>query len=68
MKVTIKKFDVQMELKNNGMEIEVRDTNDEFKGDLIVSKSGLTWCKGKAQRKNGFKKSWIVLSKSRKCC
>lgn len=58
MKVNIKKLDVQMELKNKGMEIEVRDTNDEFKGDLVINKSGLIWCRGKVQRQNGVKKTW----------
>ena len=61
MKANIKKLDVEMELKNKGMEIEVRDTNDEFKGDLVISKSGVIWCKGKVQRKNGVKKSWDEL-------
>ena len=58
MKVNIKKLDVQMELKNKGMEIEVRDTNDEFKGDLVINKSGLIWCRGKVQRQNCVKKTW----------
>lgn len=58
MKVNIKKLNVQMELKNKGMEIEVRDTSDKFLGDLVISKSGITWCKGKVKPENGVKKSW----------
>ena len=58
MKVSIKKMDVEMELKNKGMEFEVRDTSDAFLGDLVVAKAGITWCKGKKLRENGIKKSW----------
>ncbi|MBK9119793.1 MAG: hypothetical protein IPM18_09370 [Phycisphaerales bacterium] len=55
MKVRIKEFDVAMELKNKGMELEIRDTNDNFLGDLVVTKTSLIWCKGKTGRNNGQK-------------
>ncbi len=58
MKVSIKSFDVEMELKNKGMELDVYSTDDTFLGDLIVTRSGLTWCKGKTNRDNGVKVSW----------
>lgn len=59
MKVTIKEFDVAMEVKNNGIELEVYSTNGtEHLGDLFVTKSQLIWCKGKTSRKKGVKKSW----------
>lgn len=58
MKVAIKKFSVEMDVRNSGIEFEVRDTKDVFKGDLVVTKSGLTWCEGKQQVKNGTKVSW----------
>lgn len=58
MKVGVKKLHVQMELKNNGVELEVRTNKDEFLGDLVINKKGLTWCKGKTSKKNGKEKIW----------
>ena len=53
MIVKIKSFDVEMELKNTGIELEIRDNDDAFLGDLVVTKTKLIWCKGKTNRKNG---------------
>jgi hypothetical protein len=53
MKVTVKSFDVEMELKNNGIELEIRDPSDNFLGDLVVTKTKLIWCKGRTSRANG---------------
>ena len=58
MKVTIKNLSVEMEVKNKGVEFDVYDNKDTFRGDMIVTKSGLTWCKGKTAKRNGFKVSW----------
>jgi hypothetical protein len=58
MKVSIKSFDVQMDVKNNGIEFEVYDSAGKFLGDCIVTKKGLIWCRGKTSRKNGVKVSW----------
>lgn len=58
MKLSIKDLSISMELKNRGIEIEVRDTKDCFLGDLIINKAGMVWCKGKQQKQNGAKKSW----------
>lgn len=58
MKVGIKKFNVEMNLKNKGIEIEVRDNDDSFLGDLVVTKTGLIWCKGRQQRKQGVHLDW----------
>ena len=63
MKVSIKSFDVKMDVKNNGIEFEVYDTNDVFWGDCIVSRTGLTWCKGRTARKNGRKMTWLEFAK-----
>ena len=63
MQVSIKTFDVHMDVKNNGIEFEVYGNNDEFWGDLILTKSGLTWCKGKTSRSNGVKVSWTEFVK-----
>ena len=53
MKVKIKSFDVEMQLKNKGVELEIRDTDDSFLGDLVVTKTKLIWCKGRTSRDNG---------------
>ncbi len=59
MKVTIKNFDVAMEVKNKGIEFEVRSANGEdHLGDVVLTKSGLTWCKGRTDVKNGIKVNW----------
>jgi len=60
MKVTIKNFDVYMELKTNGMEIDVYD-GDDHKGDLAITKAGVIWCKGKTSRKKGKRIGWNTL-------
>lgn len=58
MKVGIKSFDVAMDVKNKGVEFAVYSNQDEFRGDLIITKSGLIWCEGKTKRQNGKKVSW----------
>lgn len=58
MNVKIKNFNVEMDVKNSGIEFEIRSTNGGFLGDLFLTKSGLTWCKGKTTRKRGKKMSW----------
>jgi len=58
MKVRIKSFDVEMEVKNNGIEFEVRTPNGEHLGDIVLKKSGLVWCKGRTAPQNGLKVSW----------
>ena len=63
MEVFIKTFDVQMEVKNNGMELEVRSSDGSKQlGDCYVTKTGLTWCTGRTRRGNGIKISWDDLS------
>lgn len=58
MKVKIKDFKIDMEVKNSGLEFEVRSNNDEHRGDAYVTKSGLTWCNGKTTRAKGTKVTW----------
>jgi hypothetical protein len=58
MKVTIKDFDVGMEIKNNGVELEVRDPSGERLGDLIITKTQVIWCRGKTTRPNGRAVTW----------
>ncbi len=57
MQVKIKKFVVDMEVKTNGIEFEVRQPNGETHvGDCFLTKTGLEWCKGR--RNSGIKISW----------
>lgn len=58
MNVSIKDFSVSMEVKNKGIELDVYANTGQHLGDLIVSKSGLNWCKGKTTAANGSKLSW----------
>ncbi len=65
MKVLIKEFDVQMEVKNKGIELSVYSADgSEQLGDLVVTKTGVIWCKGRTSRKNGIKVSWNHLIES----
>jgi hypothetical protein len=58
VKVFIKDLSVEMEVKNNGVEFDVASPGGDHLGDLYVTKSGLTWCKGKTNRENGQKMTW----------
>ena len=58
MKVSIKEFDVEMDVKNNGIEFEVKDNDGEHLGDLFLTKKRLIWCKGKTKRENGKTRKW----------
>ena len=58
MDVSIKTFDVDMKIKNNGIELDVSDPGGAHLGDLIVTKKLLIWCQGRTKRKNGKKITW----------
>jgi len=59
MKVWIKDFRIGMEIKNTGMELAIYSPDGGTQlGDLYVTKTGLTWCKGKTGRANGKSISW----------
>ncbi len=59
MKVNIKQFSVDMNVKTNGIEFEVRTTdNSKQIGDYYVTKKGVTWCKGKTVKANGISLTW----------
>ncbi len=59
MKVAIKEFGLDMQVKNRGIELEIRSANGKKQhGDLIVTKTGLIWCKGRTSRANGVTISW----------
>jgi hypothetical protein len=58
MKVSIKDFDVAMDVKNNGIELDISDNNGTHVGDLIVTKTQLIWCQGRTTRANGKRVTW----------
>lgn len=58
MDVSIKSFDVDMAIKNKGIELEVHEPGGKMLGDLIVTKTHLIWCPGKTKRENGQKIKW----------
>ena len=58
MDVSIKAFDVDMKVKNKGIELDIYDTQGTHLGDLVVTKTKLVWCKGKTLPKNGKEITW----------
>ena len=59
MKVTIKSFDVAMQVKQKGVELEVKSPDgSEHHGDCFVTMSALIWCKGRKKKENGVKIRW----------
>jgi hypothetical protein len=58
MNVNIKDFNVKMELKNKGIELDVYDSSGSHLGDLVVTKTRLIWCPDKTSRQNGHAVSW----------
>ncbi|MGB5949361.1 MAG: hypothetical protein WBG82_08580 [Parvibaculum sp.] len=59
MKVSIKDLSVDMEIKQNGIELDVYSPDGtKHLGDLVITKTNLIWCKGRTTRANGVKVSW----------
>lgn len=59
MQVHIKKFDVNMDVKASGIEFEVRKPDGSGQiGDCYLTMTGLIWCKGRKDKKNGINLSW----------
>lgn len=58
MNVNIKKFDVAMQIKNKGIELDVSDTSDNHLGDLVITKRKIIWCPGKTSRRKGKGLRW----------
>ena len=57
MKVSIKDFGLDLDVKTKGMMLDVRSPDGKkFLGDSKVTKTSLTWCKGKSQ--SGPKVGW----------
>ena len=63
MEVKIKKFDVNMLVKSNGIELEVRTPDGQSQmGDCYVTMTGLVWCKGRTTKPKGVKVTWDELA------
>ncbi|MCH7539556.1 MAG: hypothetical protein IH999_04035 [Proteobacteria bacterium] len=58
MKVHIKRFGVDMDVKNTGIEFEVADNDGAHRGDCYLTKTGLIWCQGRTRKENGVQVSW----------
>ena len=59
MRVNIKRFNVDMDVKNSGIEFEVRTPNGkQHLGDLVLNKTRLIWCPGQTKPENGKKIRW----------
>lgn len=58
MQVKIKQFDVEMQIKNSGVELDVCTPDGSHVGDLVITKTQLIWCKGRQRRENGQQISW----------
>lgn len=58
MKVSIKDLEVTMDLGNKGVTFDVYDNQDQFLGDLRLSRGTVEWCKGKTRAGNGVKVKW----------
>jgi hypothetical protein len=59
MEVWIKSLEVEMQVKQKGIELEVRgkDGKDQL-GDCYATMTGLVWCKGRTKKENGIKLKW----------
>jgi hypothetical protein len=55
MKVIVKDLAATIELKQNGIELEIRDPKNTFLGDLVITSTSIIWCNGKTKRENGVK-------------
>lgn len=63
MEVKIKKLDINMFVKQNGIELEIRKPDGSSQvGDCYVTMTGLTWCIGRTGKANGVSISWNDLA------
>ena len=63
MKVWIKSFGVEMQVKQNGIALEVRSPDGKSQlGDCYATMTGLVWCKGRTRKEHGVKVNWDDLA------
>ncbi len=59
MEVWIKSLEVDMQVKQQGVELEVRSKDGrERVGNCYATQAGLVWCKGKAKKEHGVWIGW----------
>ena len=60
MKVNITKLDIEHEIKNKGIQLDIRKTGKGAArlGDLTITKTKLIWCPGQVHKKNGIEVTW----------
>lgn len=59
MTVSIKSFHMDLQVKNKGIEFEIRSPDGTaHKGDLTLTRAGLEWCGGRKHAGNGVKVTW----------
>jgi hypothetical protein len=58
MQVNIKDFNVKMEIKTRGVELEVCDPDGTHHGDLVLTKTKVIWCPGRTSRPKGHTVTW----------
>ena len=61
MKVSIKDLQVNMELGNNGIELDIYDNVNTHLGDLRIGRATIEWCRGRTHAGNGVQISWDAL-------
>ena len=55
MQVSVKSFDVQMEVKRKGIEFEIHSPDGKkHLGDIVLKQTGFVWCKGRTKSANGI--------------
>lgn len=59
MNVKIKNFDVDVDVKQKGIEFAVRTPDGKSQlGDCYLTMTGLIWCSGRIAKKNGVQVTW----------
>jgi hypothetical protein len=53
MKIKIKSFNVDMDVKQKAIEFEVRTPSGDHLGDCYINMTGLVWCRGRTTKKHG---------------
>ncbi len=61
MDISVKNFDLELQVKTNGIEFLVRDNDGTHRGTFVINKARIEWCKGKKRRGNGVQVDWDVL-------
>jgi hypothetical protein len=62
MRVIARRFEVDYD----GIEFAIRDEiegKEQHIGDVYVTRSGLTWCRGRQNKRNGIEITWASLIK-----